>query len=260
MEEKKKKLNVSFPSVAFNKSFTFTDTAIIYGNEEMPYSEISQITLLATPSIITNGVAQFAYKGKVKTLAYKFGDRERFSQTYQIVKRLIEEAHGVNKNYKYLLQAHTGSSLEVYEDYIIISFMKIGTVGTGISNILKGGANGGKRINISDITSIQFKQPAGVSVGFIQFAYPGSVENKGGITNSFSDENSIPVSPQNLVLARTIVEYIENRRKELKDTSATTIKQELSSADEIKKYKELADSGVITQEEFEKKKKQLLNL
>ena len=29
---------------------------------------------------------------------------------------------------------------------------------------------------------------------------------------------------------------------------------------EIKKYKELLDSGVITQEEFDKKKKQLLDL
>lgn len=31
-------------------------------------------------------------------------------------------------------------------------------------------------------------------------------------------------------------------------------------ADELKKYKELLDTGVITQEEFEKKKKQLLGL
>ena len=33
-----------------------------------------------------------------------------------------------------------------------------------------------------------------------------------------------------------------------------------SAADELKKYKELLDSGVITQEEFQEKKKQLLNL
>lgn len=42
----------------------------------------------------------------------------------------------------------------------------------------------------------------------------------------------------------------------------TTIKQEVqqSSADELKKFKELLDSGIITQEEFEAKKKQLLGL
>ena len=42
----------------------------------------------------------------------------------------------------------------------------------------------------------------------------------------------------------------------------TIIKQEIpqSNADELKKYKELLDSGVITQEEFDAKKKQLLGL
>ena len=38
------------------------------------------------------------------------------------------------------------------------------------------------------------------------------------------------------------------------------IVKEASTADELKKYKELLDSGVITQEEFEEKKKQLLGL
>ena len=38
------------------------------------------------------------------------------------------------------------------------------------------------------------------------------------------------------------------------------IQQSVSEADEIKKYKELLDSGVISQEEFEAKKKQLLGL
>ena len=34
----------------------------------------------------------------------------------------------------------------------------------------------------------------------------------------------------------------------------------VNNADELKKYKELLDGGVITQEEFETKKKQLLNM
>lgn len=35
---------------------------------------------------------------------------------------------------------------------------------------------------------------------------------------------------------------------------------EQSVADELKKFKELYDSGVISQQEFEEKKRQLLNL
>ncbi len=42
--------------------------------------------------------------------------------------------------------------------------------------------------------------------------------------------------------------------------SATANQAPLSSADELKKFKELLDSGIITQEEFDAKKKQLLGL
>lgn len=41
---------------------------------------------------------------------------------------------------------------------------------------------------------------------------------------------------------------------------ATTIVQQSDEADQLKKYKALLDSGVITQEEFDAKKKQLLGL
>ena len=40
--------------------------------------------------------------------------------------------------------------------------------------------------------------------------------------------------------------------------SFTSTKSNVSAADELKKYKELLDLGVLTQEEFEAKKKELL--
>lgn len=45
-------------------------------------------------------------------------------------------------------------------------------------------------------------------------------------------------------------------------TSLSTIKHEIpqSNADELKMFKDLLDAGVITQEEFDAKKKQLLGL
>ncbi|MBE6680442.1 MAG: SHOCT domain-containing protein [Ruminococcaceae bacterium] len=45
-----------------------------------------------------------------------------------------------------------------------------------------------------------------------------------------------------------------------KGATPEVTKVESSNADELKKYKELLDSGVITQEEFDAKKKQLLGL
>lgn len=43
-------------------------------------------------------------------------------------------------------------------------------------------------------------------------------------------------------------------------SSTESVKSEFGTAEEIKKYKELLDSGAITQEEFDAKKKQLLGL
>lgn len=51
-------------------------------------------------------------------------------------------------------------------------------------------------------------------------------------------------------------------RQDKSNNVNSSIKQEmpLSDADELKKFKELLDSGVITQDEFDAKKKQLLGL
>ena len=58
-------------------------------------------------------------------------------------------------------------------------------------------------------------------------------------------------------IKKAMNEYRENAEKEEADS---TNQIQLSVADEIKKFKELLDDGVITQEEFETKKTQLLNL
>ena len=53
-----------------------------------------------------------------------------------------------------------------------------------------------------------------------------------------------------------VAEYVKQRVDQIKNSTGTVF----SSADELKKFKELLDSGIISQEEFEAKKKQLLNL
>lgn len=59
----------------------------------------------------------------------------------------------------------------------------------------------------------------------------------------------------------TISKLLLERQNQQK-SKESVIKQEIpqSNADELKKYKELFDSGIITQEEFDAKKKQLLGL
>lgn len=247
-------MNEYFESPGFNPNFTFRDTDLLYGKKEIPYADISTFQMTNPPGLMTAGIVSCIANNKAIALAYKFSDRERMAHVFKEVSQLIELAHGVERNDIYRLQAHTGTSLVVYDTYILISFVQ---TGAWLSNVLNGGGNGKKRINIADISAIQFKEPAGVSVGFIQFSYPGSIDSKAGVTAAINDENSIPVSPQNVELARKIVNYLEKRRGELKNTSGS---QPISSADEILKFKNLLDSGVITQEEFDAKKNQLLGM
>ena len=80
-------------------------------------------------------------------------------------------------------------------------------------------------------------------------------------SSQYSGENSIQFSgKQRNEEAEIIVAYIKNKIEEVKNAPAGGIVQQLSPADELKKHKELLDMGIITQEEFDAKKKQLLGL
>ncbi len=59
------------------------------------------------------------------------------------------------------------------------------------------------------------------------------------------------------LIAKEIRKIIEVKQTE---KEGLTIVNSVSTADELRKYKELLNEGIITQEEFDAKKKQLLNL
>jgi len=52
-------------------------------------------------------------------------------------------------------------------------------------------------------------------------------------------------------------DVITEKKKSVQDKLDSS---NISNADELKKYKELLDSGTITQEEFDAKKRQILKL
>ena len=113
------------------------------------------------------------------------------------------------------------------------------------------GLKGKKDIYFKNITSIQIKKP-GLTTGYIQFSLPGGIEAVGGAFNSLKDENTISFNGQgDYEKALKIKEYIE---KEAISSSSPTY----SSADEIEKLHTLMKKGIITQKEFEQKKKDLL--
>lgn len=144
------------------------------------------------------------------------------------------------------------STLRVYDDYCEIAG-KAGTLNRH---------KGTKKLYYSDLTSVQFKMPGAFFAGYIQFEYPGSdTTNK----SPYESENAVVFNKKdNVALMQEIYNYIEKRIAEEKEAkrapAATVVQQAASPAEELKKMKELLDMGIVTQEEFDAKKKQLLGL
>ncbi len=125
----------------------------------------------------------------------------------------------------------------------------------GMLNYINKGSRGEKSIPIKSITAIQFKDPS-LTAGYIQFAYSGSSESKGGVFDAVKDENTVLFAKKELKQAKELVDLIESKRHASSAPQITAV----SSADEILKMKELLDAGVLTQDEFDAKKKQLLGI
>lgn len=121
------------------------------------------------------------------------------------------------------------------------------------------GLKGDKEILIKQISSIQFKKAGALTNGYIQFSFSGGKEDQGGLFDATKDENTIMFSkkqqPAFEKIKLTIEEKIESLHNQA-SPSATMV----DVADEIKKLAELKDSGILTEEEFEAKKRQLLGI
>ena len=142
--------------------------------------------------------------------------------------------------------------LTVFDDKVIIEVK-------GVLGFLAQGLAGGKTIPMDAIQSVQFKKGGAFVNGFIQFGIMGGREKQGGVLAAANDENSVIFSMDQNEKAEQIKDYIEsiilNRSK-----GGQTVIQQASAADDILKFKSLLDAGVITQEEFDAKKKALLGL
>lgn len=143
--------------------------------------------------------------------------------------------------------------LLVYEDRVVIQHK-------GVINALAMGMKGDKTLYYYDITAVEFKRPGAITQGYIQFTLPGGNESRRGVIAASVDENSITIiGKKRIPEAEDVVQYINNRIKEFK-SGKNPVAAPASSADELLKFKQLLDSGAITQEEFDAKKKQLLGL
>lgn len=126
----------------------------------------------------------------------------------------------------------------------------------GLLNFATQGLKGDKSIPFRNITAIQIKKP-GLTNGYIQFSQHGMMESKKGLWDANADENTVTlVSKTEYEQALEIKELIENAS----NNETTQQVQTNDVADEIRKFKSLLDEGILTQEEFDAKKKELLGV
>ncbi len=138
--------------------------------------------------------------------------------------------------------------------------------GNVVRIVKKGGIFASKRektLPIKSITSVEVKKPGMMTVGFIQFSTAGSVARNssftltGGSFDAVQDENSATFRDKaEYQTALLIKQYIDN----FAQLGEPLRLPQVSGADEILKYKKLMDEGVLSKEEFEVKKRQLLGL
>ena len=144
--------------------------------------------------------------------------------------------------------------LTLYRDRITIKRRGIrGALGHGFFQ-------GVKEIMLSSITAIQLKKAGILTVGYIQFSVLGGVESRRGLNEAVDDENTVTFDSPQTKTAEAIKNNIYELQNQAKGNNGViqNIVNQVSGADEILKYKQLLDAGVLTQEEFDRKKQEIL--
>jgi hypothetical protein len=120
----------------------------------------------------------------------------------------------------------------------------------------RGPMSGDKEVPIKNITAIQFRKAGMLSNGFIQFSILGEVGHKGGVLTKVNDENTVFFTKRQSSEFSKAKEEIEKLMEQAKNSSP--IESKFSSADELAKFAKLRDDGIISEEEFNQKKNELL--
>ena len=198
---------------------------------------------------------------KAKEAAKKYTSdlKEQESKNKELASLPMEERIKLRpEGVKYCIVNNTGKILDVYDNKVIFTSSK--STSTLVTGLVFGSSvtQGEKTIYYKDAVGVQYK-PSSIADGYIQVETAA-----GGVSSTssqYSGENSIQFSGKDRnAEAEIVVAYVKKRIEEIKNAPAGGIVQQVSPADELKKYKELLDMGIITQEEFDAKKKQLLGL
>lgn len=157
------------------------------------------------------------------------------------MEEILKVAKGVN------------GTLELLEDKIRIRR-------TGVMGLIDHGLRGNKEILIKHISSIEFRK-AGLIVGDIRFSFIGGTESRR--RGAVHDPNAVTFSVFHQDEFDEMKSLIERKMAELVDRKQRMEgkgSDELDKLEYLERLAELKEKGIISEEEFENKKKEILGL
>lgn len=127
----------------------------------------------------------------------------------------------------------------------------------GIMSFLTQGAKGDKEILISQITSVQFKTANMITNGYIQFAFSGGKESKGGVFDATRDENTVMFNRGQQASFEALRDEL-NRRVLAARAPSPAPAAAVDFTAQLERLARLREQGVLTDEEFQAQKARIL--
>jgi hypothetical protein len=162
---------------------------------------------------------------------------------------------------KFEIKSSDGRVLKVFEDYVVLTQK-------GVRGFIARGLAGEKVIFYKDISSVQFKN-CGWMAGYMEFVFAGSGDKTGGIMDGVTNENRFSFGRPTIGAAKKLAQemaivndFILNKIRDYKSTHATNSQNTISQPDiinQIKQLSDLKDQGILSEEEFDTKKQELLS-
>jgi hypothetical protein len=116
-----------------------------------------------------------------------------------------------------------------------------------------------KTIPYRSITAVQFKK-ADLTVGFIQFTLQGGVEAKRGAFEAVTDENTVTFGTEEKTKEFERAKSIIEQKISMANIAASSVSNSSNDLEQLEKLASLRDKGIISEEEFQAKKKKILDL
>ncbi len=126
----------------------------------------------------------------------------------------------------------------------------------GAGALFTHGFKGDKEIFIKYISSIQFKKAGLIINGYIQFAFLGGQESKSGLYSAVQDENTIVFNSYQQKDFEEIKAMIESKMATTENNNSSIDK----NLEDLERLANLKQKGILTEEEFQLKKEQILRL